>query len=221
MRWPFDRDGEKIAGVLAIVSICLGNISTNLGWFGFIVTIACLAFFRDPERVHPSRSSAVVSPADGIVLKISHCVPPEELGLSGDWKKISVFMSIFNVHVNRAPIAGTVEKILYIPGKFFNVTLDKASEYNERLSTFICLPGGAKVVFVQIAGLIARRIRCDIKEGQELELGQRIGMIRFGSRVDIYLPIDATIEVEEGQVTVAGETVLADLKKREVRYGNG
>jgi phosphatidylserine decarboxylase len=204
---------------MAVIAVCLGSIGTNMGWIGFLVMVGCLAFFRDPERVHPSISSAVVSPADGVVLKVLSCTPPEELGLSGEWRKISVFMSIFNVHVNRAPIAGVVEKILYIPGRFFNVTLDKASEYNERQATFIRMADGTLIVFVQIAGLLARRIRSDIVEKQELELGQRVGIIRFGSRVDIYLPNDAKILIEEGQVTVAGESVLAKLKEEGTKNG--
>ncbi|MDR2782116.1 MAG: phosphatidylserine decarboxylase [Holosporaceae bacterium] len=211
VRLPFDKDGCKIAGVVAVVAICIGNIGTNMGWLGFLMTAACLAFFRDPERVHPSKSSVVVSPADGIVLKISKCTPPDELELSGEWKKISIFMSVFNVHVNRSPISGVIEKMLYIPGKFFNVSLDKASEYNERQAIFMRRADGTQMVFVQIAGLIARRIRCDVNERQELELGQRVGIIRFGSRVDVYLPGDSEILVEEGQVTVAGETILADI----------
>lgn len=211
IRLPFDRDGWRFAGVSAVISVFLGAISTNMGWLGFLTTIGCLLFFRDPERVHPSSETAIISPADGIVLRISECNPPEELGLEGEWKKISIFMSIINVHVNRAPVSGIVEKILYIPGKFFNVSLDKASEYNERQATYMKMLNGTQVVFVQIAGLIARRIRCDIVEGQELELGDRVGIIRFGSRVDVYFPKSANIFVEDGQVTVAGETVLANL----------
>ncbi|MDR2723629.1 MAG: phosphatidylserine decarboxylase [Holosporaceae bacterium] len=211
IKLPFDKDGCKIAGVMAIIAVCLGYLGTNMGWLGFLATIGCLAFFRDPERVHPSNSSVVVSPADGVVLKISSCLPPEELSLSGEWTKISAFMSIFNVHVNRAPVAGVIGRILYIPGRFFNVTLDKASEYNERQAIFMRMADGTEIVFVQIAGLLARRIRCDVVEGQELEQGQRVGIIRFGSRVDIYLPKDAKVLVEEGQVTVAGESILAKL----------
>ena len=215
IRLPFDRDGWKFAGILAVIAILLGCLSTNMGWLGFLLTIGCLLFFRDPERVHPSSETAIISPADGIVLKISECEPPEELGLEGTWKKVSIFMSIINVHVNRAPVSGVVEKILYTPGKFFNVSLDKASEYNERQATYMKMPDGTMIVFVQIAGLIARRIRCDITEGQELELGDRIGIIRFGSRVDVYFPGDAKTLVEDGQVTVAGETILAELKQND------
>ena len=211
VKLPFDREAWKFAGILAVIAILFGHIGNNMGWVGFLMTIGCLLFFRDPERVHPSRESVAISPADGVIIKISECEPPAELELKGTWKKISIFMSIFNVHVNRTPISGIVEKILYIPGKFFNVSLDKASEYNERQATFMKTKDGTKVVFVQIAGLIARRIRCDISEGQQLEMGDKVGIIRFGSRVDVYLPTKSKLFVEEGQITIAGETVLADL----------
>ena len=214
MRLPFDRDGCKIAAVVAVVAIIMSNVSVNMGWLGFLLTVGCLLFFRDPERVHPNRDNIAISPADGIVLKISKCEAPAELELKGQWKKISIFMSVFDVHVNRSPIDGIVEKILYVPGKFFNVTLDKASEYNERQATYVRMNDGRMIVFVQIAGLIARRIRSDIAEGQQLEKGQRVGIIRFGSRVDVYLPEDSEIIVEEGQITVAGETVLANLSRK-------
>ena len=211
IRLPFDKEAWKFAGIMAVIAIFLGQVSTNMGWVGFLLTIGCLLFFRDPDRVHPSRESMIVSPADGIVLKISETDLPPELGMQRRAKKVSIFMSILDVHVNRAPIEGTVEKIVYVPGKFFNVTLDKSSEANERQITCLKLKSGIEVVFVQIAGLIARRIRCDIKEGQELATGERVGMIRFGSRVDLYLPPEMPVLVEEGQVMVAGETVIADL----------
>ncbi|MDR1561411.1 MAG: phosphatidylserine decarboxylase [Holosporaceae bacterium] len=211
IRLPFDKDGGKIAGIIAVFAIFLGNVSTNMGWVGFLLTIGCLLFFRDPERVHPTKKSIVVSPADGIVLKISECKPPEELGIKEQRKKISIFMSVFNVHVNRTPISGIVEKIFYVPGRFFNVTLDKASDFNERQAIFMRTKDGTSIIFVQIAGLIARRIRSDISEGQELEIGERIGIIRFGSRVDVYLPMSSNITIEEGQITIGGETIIANL----------
>ncbi|MDR3179747.1 MAG: phosphatidylserine decarboxylase [Holosporaceae bacterium] len=214
IRLPFDREAWKFAAFFAIVAILFSHVNANLGWGGFIATVCCLLFFRDPERVHPQKKDIVLSPADGIVLKVSEGDAPAELELKGDWKKVSIFMSIFNVHVNRAPVAGTVEKIVYTPGKFFNVTLDKASEYNERQATYLKTVDDVAVVFVQIAGLVARRIRCDIREGQELKMGDRIGLIRFGSRVDVYFPKTATVFVEEGQVMVAGETILAQLKTK-------
>lgn len=213
IRVPFDKDGCMIAAIVAVIAIILGHISTNMGWLGFLLTVGCLLFFRDPERVHPTRKDIAISPADGIVLKISEGEAPAELNVQGTWKKVSIFMSLINVHVNRTPVPGTVEKILYIPGRFFNVTLDKASEFNERQATYMRTPEGEQIVFVQIAGLIARRIRSDIKEGQQLEIGERVGIIRFGSRVDVYLPVSSNILVEEGQNTIAGETVLADLHR--------
>lgn len=210
VRLPIDRDGLKFAGVMAVIAIFLGNISTNMGWLGFILTVSCLLFFRDPERVHPTgKKDIVISPADGIILKITEGEPPAELELKGQWKKISIFMSLVNVHVNRAPVDGVVEKLFYVAGRFFNVTLDKASEFNERLATYMKTTDNTQIVFVQIAGLLARRIRSDIKEGDSLEMGQRVGMIRFGSRVDVYMPSKVDILVEEGQITVAGETILA------------
>jgi len=213
IRLPFDRDAWRFVGVAAAIALLMGHIGSNMGWLGFLLTVGCLLFFRDPERVHPSSKTVAVSPADGTIIKVTECPPPEELKLLGVWKKVSIFMSVFDVHVNRAPVAGVVESLLYVPGKFFNVSLDKASEYNERQATYLKMEDGTQVVFVQIAGLLARRIRCDVTEGQQLEMGDRVGIIRFGSRVDIYLPIHAKIFVEDGQVAVAGETVLADLAK--------
>lgn len=211
----FDRDGWRAAFVIWLVAFVIGHVSEPVWWIGVAIGFACLLFFRDPERIPPSKNHVVVSPADGIILKIANVEPPAELGLTGQRKKISIFMSVLNVHVNRTPIAGTVEKIIYIPGRFFNVTLDKANEYNERQATFVRNDDGMNLVFVQIAGLIARRIRCDIKEGDKLERGQRVGIIRFGSRVDVYLPWDVSVLVEEGQITVAGETILANYNMEE------
>ncbi len=220
----FDRDGWRAAFVIWFVAFIVGHVSEPVWWIGVAIGFACLLFFRDPERIPPSKRQVIVSPADGIILKIADVDPPRELGLEGKRRKISIFMSVLNVHVNRTPISGIVEKILYIPGKFFNVTLDKANEYNERQATFVKNDDGMQLVFVQIAGLIARRIRCDIQEGDKLERGQRVGIIRFGSRVDVYLPLDVSVLVEEGQITVAGETILANYnveeKKNEKKQRN-
>lgn len=213
----FDRDGWRAAFAIWLVAFVIGHVSEPVWWIGVAIGFACLLFFRDPERIPPSKDHVVVSPADGIILKIANVEPPAELGLIGQRKKISIFMSVLNVHVNRTPIAGIVEKILYVPGRFFNVTLDKANEYNERQATFVKNDDGMNLVFVQIAGLIARRIRCDIKEGDKLERGQRVGIIRFGSRVDVYLPLNVSVLVEEGQITVAGETILANYHIEEKR----
>lgn len=213
----FDRDGWLAALIIWGVSYILGFVSVFMWWMGVFLGFACLLFFRDPERISPKKKGVAVSPADGIILKISETEAPEELGLKGKRQKISIFMSILNVHVNRTPVAGIIEKILYIPGKFFNVTLDKANEYNERQAIFVKTDEGQEVVFVQIAGLIARRIRCDVNEGDRLERGQRVGIIRFGSRVDVYLPLNVSVSVEEGQITVAGETILASFAEKEKR----
>ena len=207
----FDRDGWTVALIIWGASYILGFVSECLFWIVFTIGFGCLLFFRDPERIPPKKVGVAVSPADGIILKISEVDPPAELGLEGKRTKISIFMSVLNVHVNRTPVAGVVDKLLYVEGKRFNVTLDKANEYNERLATYVTMEDGQQIVFVQIAGLIARRIRCDIREGDILERGQRVGIIRFGSRVDVYLPTNVSVSVEEGQITVAGETILASF----------
>jgi phosphatidylserine decarboxylase len=187
-----------------------------------LLTIWCVWFFRDPKRRIPkSRAGAatLVSPADGVICFVGAALPPEELGLGEDDKRgltrVSVFMNVFNVHVNRAPAAGVVEKIAYRPGKFFNASFDKASSDNERSSIVLRMEDGRKLVCVQIAGLIARRIVCRVREGARLETGERYGLIRFGSRVDVYLPRGVEPMVAVGQRSVAGETVLAMLPKAE------
>lgn len=211
-RCPIDGDGLKIAAIVAVITVVVSIINSNFAWIGGILALGILAFFRDPDRVTPKNDAAIISPADGTVISVSPCIPPAELGF-GEKKtnRVCIFMSLSNVHVNRSPVAGTLEKILYIPGKFFNASLDKANIYNERNAFFVKTKKGQKIVFVQIAGLVARRIRTDVKEGDELEAGQRVGIIRFGSRVDVYLPDNVKINVEEGQTTVAGETVLAEI----------
>lgn len=215
-RFPIDVDGLKIAAVIAIITIIVSVINSNFGWVGAILTVCCLGFFRDPDRVIPKNvENIIISPADGTVQSVSECIPPDELGFNGEKvQRISIFMSMMNVHVNRTPVSGVIEKILYIPGKFFNATLDKASVHNEREAFSVRMKNGEKLVFVRIAGLVARRIRCDVKEGDVVEAGQRVGIIRFGSRVDVYLPKNASPAVEEGQTTVAGETVIAKFDEK-------
>lgn len=206
---PFDKDGIIISIVLYLVAIHLGIYSTNLGWISFLLATACLLFFRDPDRIVPKdTSNLVISPADGIILKICECDAPEELELQEKVIRISIFMNIFNVHVNRSPVNGIIKKMLYVPGRFVNVTLDKASEFNERQIYTVDTKHG-EVTFVQIAGLIARRIRADVQEGETIKAGQKIGIIRFGSRLEVYLPTSVKVFAEEGQITIAGETVLA------------
>ncbi len=183
-----------------------------LGWIGLVLTVWCFYFFRDPERVTPDKPDLVVSPADGTVQMITKVKAPEELGL-GDAKftRVSVFMSVFNVHVNRAPAEGKILKSVYVPGKFLNATLDKASKDNERQILAMKTKGGKTLCFVQIAGLVARRILCEATEGMEYKAGERFGLIRFGSRLDVYLPEGVEPQVCLGQTMVAGETVIADL----------
>jgi phosphatidylserine decarboxylase len=208
---PIHPQGYPFVGGFALASIVLFWIWTPLGWIGTILTAWCAYFFRDPVRVTPLREGLVVAPADGRVSRVVNAVPPPELGLSDrPLPRISIFMSVFDCHVNRSPIAGRIEKMVYRAGKFINADLDKASEDNER-NCFIITSPRARIGVVQIAGLIARRIVPFVQEGQTVTSGDRIGMIRFGSRVDVYLPEGGRALVAEGQTSLAGETVLADL----------
>jgi phosphatidylserine decarboxylase len=200
---PIHPQGYPFVGGFALASLILFWIWTPLGWSAL--------FFRDPVRVTPLREGLVVAPADGRVSRVVNAVPPPELGLSDrPLPRISIFMSVFDCHVNRSPIAGRIERMVYKPGKFINADLDKASEDNER-NSFIITGQRARIGVVQIAGLIARRIVPFVQEGQAITAGDRIGMIRFGSRVDVYLPEGGRAMVAEGQTAYAGETVLADL----------
>lgn len=214
---PIHRDGWKFIAAFAVVSLLLALISSELGWVGVLLTGWCVYFFRDPERITPLKEGAVISPADGIVSSIMQAAPPKELELSEDvtWTKVSIFLNVFDVHVNRVPIDGIITKSIYHPGKFFNASLDKASEFNERQSLVVRTSEGQSLIFVQIAGLIARRILCELKEGQDVKSGERFGLIRFGSRVDVYLPEGIAPMVIVGQRMIGGETVLADLKSKE------
>jgi phosphatidylserine decarboxylase len=213
---PLHPEGPGFVAVFAIAALVFWWIWTPLGLVGLALTIWCFYFFRDPDRTTPTRPGLVISPADGVVQLIGPVVPPLELGLGTEpMIRVSVFMSVFDCHVNRAPIAGTIIKDEYTPGKFINATLDKASEYNERQSLVIRTQDGKDFAVVQIAGLVARRIRCDVREGQHLLPGQRFGMIRFGSRLDVYLPKGVSPLVAVGQKAVAGETVLADMTSSE------
>jgi phosphatidylserine decarboxylase len=212
---PITPEGYPFIGAFALVSLILFWLWPPLGWIGTIATAWCAYFFRDPPRVTPVAEGLVVSPADGRVSQISAVPPPRELAL-GDTPmlRVSIFMSVFDCHVNRSPVAGRVERIVYRPGKFVSADLDKASEDNER-NAIVMTTAGVRVAVVQIAGLVARRIVRFVREGQELAAGERFGMIRFGSRLDVYLPPGATVLVAVGQTAVAGETVLADLSSSE------
>ncbi len=213
---PLHREGYRFLAFFGLVTLALFFIWEPLGWIGLGLTVWCYYFFRDPERITPTRPGLVVSPADGVVSMIGPAVPPAELEL-GDAPRlrISVFMNVFDCHVNRAPIAGVVAKVAYRPGKFLNASLDKASEDNERNGLVIRMEDDRTLGVVQIAGLVARRIVCDVTQGAPLATGQRFGMIRFGSRLDVYLPDGVAPLVAVGQGMIAGETVLADLASDE------
>lgn len=209
---PMHPEGYKFVGAFAVVTLLLFWLWVPLGWIGVGLTVWCYYFFRDPKRAVPQNDGLMVSPADGVVSLIERAVPPPELGM-GDTPmlRVSVFMSVFNCHVNRAPVAGKLVKMAYRPGKFLNASLDKASEDNERNSLCLELADGRRIAVVQIAGLVARRILPFVSEGQSLKTGERFGLIRFGSRVDTYLPEGVMPLVTLGQNTVAGETVIAEL----------
>src|ERR1700722_13699907 len=209
---PIHQEVYPFIGVFALVSLILFWLFPPLGWIGTVLTIWCALFFRDPVRVTPVRDGIVVAPADGRISMITQAMPPAELGL-GDkpLPRVSIFMSVFNCHVNRSPATGKIERIAYRPGVFINAELDKASEDNERNSLVIASANG-RIGVIQIAGLVARRIVCFVREGQSIGAGERFGLIRFGSRLDVYLPDGTKPLVSEGQTAIAGETVLADLR---------
>lgn len=208
---PVHPAGYPFIAIFAVASVLLGLLWTPLFWIGMVLTAWCAYFFRDPERVTPLDDTLVISPADGRVSAIEMAIPPAELDLGQQPRlRISVFMDVFSCHVNRSPMRGRIRRIAYRPGKFLNAELDKASEDNERNSFVLDSPAG-EIAFVQIAGLVARRIVCFIAEDSEIEAGERFGLIRFGSRVDVYLPGNASLRCAVGQTAIAGETVLAVL----------
>ena len=212
---PIHPEGYPFIGGFALASLILFWLWTPLGWLATVATLWCAYFFRDPPRVTPAREGIVVAPADGRVSQLANAAPPPELALGArPLPRISIFMSVFDCHVNRSPVAGRVERMVYRAGKFLSADLDKASEDNER-NSFVIATAGARIAVIQIAGLVARRIVPFVREGDAIAAGQRIGMIRFGSRVDVYLPEGAQALVAEGQTAIAGETVLADLKAAE------
>jgi len=207
---PMHREGYPFVAAFAAVTLLLFWLWQPLGWVGVGLTVWCYYFFRDPKRSVPQNAGLLVSPADGVVSLIERAVPPADLGMGPEaLVRVSVFMSVFNCHVNRAPVAGKVTAVSYRPGKFFNASLDKASEENERNALAIEMADGRKIVVVQIAGLIARRIVCWTRPGQNLRTGERFGLIRFGSRLDVYLPEGVAPQVALGQTMCAGETVIA------------
>jgi phosphatidylserine decarboxylase len=213
---PIHPEGYPFVGGFALASLILFWLWPPLGWLGTIATLWCAYFFRDPHRVTPLRDGLLVAPADGRVSQIINAVPPQELALgSRPLPRISIFMSVFDCHINRSPVGGRIERIVYRAGKFLSADLDKASEHNERNGFIIATEAGVRIGMVQIAGLVARRIVSFARQGEAVAAGQRIGMIRFGSRVDVYLPEGAQSLVAEGQTAIAGETVLADLTRAE------
>ena len=213
---PIHRAGYPFIILFIICTIIFSTLSNFLGWIGIILTIWCVFFFRDPERVIPKKDNILVAPADGRILSISTELAPENLTEDKQKKmnKISIFMNVFNVHVNRSPMSGTISKKNYIPGLFFNASLDKASKENERLSLVMNVNNKIKIAFVQIAGLLARRIVNEAQEGNKLVTGEIFGIIRFGSKVDVYIPLGSKINVLKGQTSIAGETILAEINSK-------
>jgi phosphatidylserine decarboxylase len=204
------REGLPIIAIFIAGAALLWWLWMPLGIVGVVLTVWCVWFFRDPERRTPALPGAIIAPADGRVLPIVKAPPPEELGMgTAPLTRISIFMNVFNVHVNRIPADGRITAVHYRPGRFFNASFDKASVHNERMSARMTTSGGLDIAFVQIAGLVARRIRTTLSVGQDVRAGERYGLIRFGSRVDVYLPDGIAPRVREGDHTVAGETVLA------------
>jgi phosphatidylserine decarboxylase len=209
------KEGHIFIIIFSAVTFLFASASTTLGWICFISTVWCITFFRNPDRIVPIKKGLVVSPADGIIQSVTEAKPPLELGLPDeDMIRVSIFLSVFNVHVNRVPADGKILNLHYHPGKFLNASLDKASIHNERQSVLMETSSGEKIAFVQIAGLIARRIVCDLEEAMDVKAGERFGIIRFGSRVDVYLPKNTHIMVSEGQTSIGGETVLADFSEK-------
>lgn len=227
---PIHPEGRKFGLITAALSLLTAFFAwETIAWPLAFLTLGVLAFFRDPERVVPQADDLIVSPADGLVSLIQEVDPPAELTIDdgsgtrglpeGKVTRISIFMSVFDVHINRAPIGGTVQRVVYMPGKFMNADLDKASEENERQHILIERPDGMLIGFTQIAGLVARRIVPFVKPGDLLAVGQRVGLIRFGSRVDVYLPAGTDPKVLLGQKVIAGETILAEVGTQKLIEG--
>jgi phosphatidylserine decarboxylase len=211
---PLHGEGIKFVLIFAFATLIAAMISSTLGLIGLVLTLWCVFFFRDPERFIPQGKDLIISPADGIINDIENSIcAPQELGFPKNtkWTKISVFLNVFNVHVNRVPVTGKITKLNYQKGQFLSANLTEASLHNERQSAVVKTKEGQEVIFVQIAGLIARRIVCDLSEGQEVKTGDRYGIIRFGSRADIYLPDETKIKASIGQTMIGGETVIAEL----------
>ena len=216
---PIHPAGIPFIALFFILSIIIGWLWSPLYFIGIILTLWCIYFFRNPPRVTPVLSGSnvnnlIISPADGRVIEISEITPADEIGLpKGKWKRVCIFMNVFDVHVNRSPMLGQITYKKYVPGSFFNASLDKASDENEKLILNMDTENGKKIAFVQIAGLVARRIICDVDIGNSLKAGEIFGLIRFGSRVDIYFPSDVSVMILKGQKMIAGETIIGDFSK--------
>jgi len=211
--FPIHKEGYKFIFIFAIATALLAMLSNFLGLIGLVATLWCIFFFRDPERIIPIEENVIVSPADGVITKVEYDVEaPTELGFGKKkFNKISVFLNVFNVHVNRVPVAGTITKVVYREGKFLSANADEASTENERNAVVVKTKDGHEIIFVQVAGLVARRIVSDLKEGQEVQIGQKYGIIRFGSRADIYFPETVEIKSLLGQTMIGGETIIAKI----------
>ena len=216
---PIHPAGIPFIALFLILTIIIGWIWPPLYYVGFTLTLWCIYFFRNPSRTSPelsgsNKNNLIISPADGTVIEISKITPTEDIGLpEGKWTRVCIFMNVFDVHVNRSPMLGQITYKKYIPGSFFNASLDKASEKNERLVLNMDTENGNKIAFVQIAGLVARRIICEVDIGHSLKAGEIFGLIRFGSRVDIYFPSKVSVMVLKGQKMIAGETIIGDFSK--------
>ena len=226
VKWRFPSvhpEGRKFALISAFLTLATYSLVSHfLGWLLVLVTIWVATFFRDPIRTTPTDPNLIIAPADGLVTMITHVTAPPELApeLTGEFTRVSIFMSVFDVHINRSPIAGTIRKIAYIPGKFLNADLDKASEDNERQHFLVEREDGVKIAFTQIAGLVARRIMSFVAEGDRVAGGERIGLIRFGSRVDVFLPAGTGSQILLGQRAIAGETILGEIGVDPKRSGS-
>ena len=216
---PIHPAGTPFIIIFIILTFIIGWLWSPLYFIGLVVTLWCVYFFRNPNRITPmlsgvNKNNLIIAPADGRIIEVSEITPHDEIGLpEGKWTRVCIFMNVFDVHVNRAPMLGKITHKNYIPGLFFNASLDKASNHNERLVLGMDSENGKKIAFVQIAGLVARRIICDVDIGSFLKAGEVFGLIRFGSRVDIYFPSEASVLVLKGQKTIAGETIIADFTK--------
>ena len=211
------REGHKFIGVFAVVTFLFFLMGSNfLVTIGIILTIWCVYFFRDPDRITPQKEGLIIAPADGVVQSVKDSVPPAELEMgTNTCTRVSIFMNVFDVHVNRVPVDGKVVSQAYTPGKYLNASLEKACEDNERHAILMETASGKNIAFVQIAGLVARRILCWAEDGNEMKAGERFGLIRFGSSVDVYLPKGVHSLVSVGQTAIAGETVIANEKGRD------